>query len=211
MGPWLDIIGWLGSALLVYSVMQTRVLPFRVLNLAACAVLTAFNAVLGIWPMVAMNLALSAINLWHLRLLLTSQDKESGYAVLEVGIEDAYLHHILETHEADIRTFQPDLTPGLSHAMATGGHAFVIQRGDETAGAVLVKANGPTATVLLDYVTPRFRDFSPSRLLWRRDGALAKLGITNVETSPNMVDPYYSKVGFSRRDDGSFELDLACA
>ena len=36
---WLDILGWAGSALLVYSVMQARVLRFRVLNLAACVVL----------------------------------------------------------------------------------------------------------------------------------------------------------------------------
>ena len=36
---WLDILGCAGSALLVYSVMQARVLRFRVLNLAACVVL----------------------------------------------------------------------------------------------------------------------------------------------------------------------------
>ena len=33
---WLDVIGWLGSALLIYSVMQARVLRFRVLNTVAC-------------------------------------------------------------------------------------------------------------------------------------------------------------------------------
>ena len=41
---WLDILGWGGSALLVYSLLQSRVLRFRVLNLAACLILLAFNA-----------------------------------------------------------------------------------------------------------------------------------------------------------------------
>ena len=54
---WLDALGWAASALLVYSVMQARVLRFRVLNLVACVVLVVFNALLGIWPMVAMNVA----------------------------------------------------------------------------------------------------------------------------------------------------------
>src|SRR5690348_8546287 len=49
---WLDLLGWAGSALLIYSLMQARVLRFRVLNLIACLVLVVFNAVLGIWPMV---------------------------------------------------------------------------------------------------------------------------------------------------------------
>ena len=34
---WLDALGWAGSALLIYSLLQARVLRFRVLNLVACA------------------------------------------------------------------------------------------------------------------------------------------------------------------------------
>ena len=52
---WLDALGWAGSALLIYSLLQARVLRFRVLNLVASLVLVLFNALLGIWPMVAMN------------------------------------------------------------------------------------------------------------------------------------------------------------
>ena len=43
---WLDALGWAGSALLIYSLMQARVLRFRVLNLAASAILVVFNALL---------------------------------------------------------------------------------------------------------------------------------------------------------------------
>ena len=64
---WLDALGWAGSALLIFSLMQARVLRFRVLNLVACVILVVFNALLEIWPMVAMNVVLSAINLWFIR------------------------------------------------------------------------------------------------------------------------------------------------
>src|SRR4051812_27979612 len=126
---WLDLIGWLGSALLIYSVMQARVLRFRVLNLAACVVLTGFNAALEIWPMVAMNIALCGINLWHIRALVSTRHDEQTYAVLEVGGQDEYLRHVLRVHEADILAFQPDL---IFDGAAPDNLAFIVQRGDET-------------------------------------------------------------------------------
>ncbi|MCW2857196.1 MAG: hypothetical protein JWR52_2811 [Marmoricola sp.] len=202
---WLDVVGWLGSALLVYSVMQARVLRFRVLNLAACIVLAGFNAALGIWPMVAMNAALVAINAWHIRSLLGTRHDEETYVVLEVGGQDEYLRHLLRIHEADILAFQPDLVWNGAEA---DNLAFILQRADETVGVVLVHAQGDVAEVLLDYVTPRFRDFSPGQFVWRRSGVLAGRGFTRVITPVKMVAAYYERLGFTARPDGSFELVL---
>ena len=136
---WLDLVGWLGSALLVVSLMQARVLRFRVLNLVACIVLTGFNAVLEIWPMVAMNIVLSVINLWHIRKLVTTRHDDEAYDVLEVGPADEYLRHVLRVHGADILTFQPDF---IWDGTAPGRLAFLVQRGDETVGVVLVRDDG---------------------------------------------------------------------
>jgi hypothetical protein len=54
---WLDLFGWAGSALLIVSLLQARVLRFRLLNLVAGLMLVLFNAMIMVWPMVAMNLA----------------------------------------------------------------------------------------------------------------------------------------------------------
>jgi len=203
--PWLDIVGWLGSALLIYSVMQARVLRFRVLNLAACVVLTGFNAALEIWPMVAMNVALMAINAWHIRALVTTRHDTASYAVLEVGGQDEYLRHVLRVHEADILRFQPDL---VWDGGIEGNVAFIVQRDDETVGVVLLHVEGSTATVLLDYVTPRYRDFSPGQFVWRHSTVLADRGLTKVVTSPQMVGAYYQRLGFTALPDGAYELEL---
>lgn len=199
---WLDAIGWLGSALLVYSVMQARVLRFRVLNLAACVVLTGYNAALEIWPMVAMNIALLVINLWHIRTLVATRHDTEAYAVLEVGNQDAYLRHVLGVHAEDIVKFQPDV------AFDEHTHAFIVQRGDETVGVVLLRIEGDRAEVLLDYVTPRYRDFSPGEFVWRHSNVLSGHGISTVVTSPTMVGAYYARLGFTPRPDGSYELAL---
>ena len=104
---WLDALGWAGSALLVFSLMQARVLRFRVLNTIACVILVVFNGVLGIWPMVAMNVVLAAINLWFIRTLVSQRHDDVAYQVIEVGPGDAWLNHLLR----DAPTTSPGSSP----------------------------------------------------------------------------------------------------
>ena len=202
---WLDALGWAGSALLIFSLMQARVLRFRVLNLVACVILVVFNALLGIWPMVAMNVALSLINLWFIRRLLTERHDDKAFAALEVGPNDEYLRHVLRVHHADILKHQPDL---LWDGAEAGRRAFLVTHGDETVGVVLAREElDGVLHVELDYVTPRFRDFSPGEFVWRRSSLLREQGFRRVVTPQAMLDPYYDKVGFRRQGD-VFVLDL---
>lgn len=200
---WIDVLGWGGSALLVFSLLQARVLRFRTLNLVACVVLVAFNAIVGVWPMAAMNAVLCVINVCFIVKLVRERHDDAAFEVIAVGTGDQYLRHVLATHAADIRRFQPDFTwePG------DEGHAFVVAKGDETVGVVVIHGEGEVARVLLDYVTPRYRDFSPGEFVWRRSGILTNLGYRVVRTSARMVGPYYEKVGFVRAGP-QFELTL---
>lgn len=200
---WLDVLGWGGSALLVYSLMQARVLRFRVLNLLACVTLVVFNALIAVWPMAAMNAVLCAINLWFIAKLLRQRHDDTTFEVLEVRPDDAYFQHLLRVHAADIEKFQPDF-----EAPAPGAAAYVVQNGDETVGTVVLQIDGDVARVQLDYVTPRYRDFSPGEFVWRRSGLLRDHGVRRVVTSPRMVGAYYDKVGF-RRDGDRYVLELA--
>ena len=201
---WLDILGWGGSALLVYSLLQSRVLRLRVLNLAACLILTVFNWALAVWPMVGMNIVLAVINLWFIVKLVRDRHDEAAFEVLQVRGDDEYLRHVLRVHGADILKFNPEFIhdPG-----SEGQDAFLVTRGDETVGVVLLTAEGDTANVLLDYVTPRYRDFSPGEFIWRQSGMLSEHGYRRVVTSPHMVSPYYDRVGF-HRDGKSWVLEL---
>jgi hypothetical protein len=203
---WVDALGWAGSALLIYSLLQARVLRFRLLNCTASIVLMTFNAILAIWPMVAMNLALCMINLWFIRKLLSERHDPASYVVLEVDPDDAYLRHVLDVHEHDIRKYFPNLR--WSEA-PEGRSSFLVQRGDETVGVVLVRdAGGGVAQVEVDYVTQRFRDFSPGEFVYRRSGLFREHGFRQVLTPPGMVGAYYDRLGFTKHG-SSYLLDVS--
>lgn len=202
---WLDLLGWAGSALLVFSLLQARVLRFRMLNLVACVVLVAFNALIEVWPMVAMNVVLCGINLVFILRLLRERHDPMAYDVLEVGSDDAYLRHVLRQHHDDIARFFPEFDP---ESVTDGRAAFLVQHGDETVGVVVVHdAGDEVAQVELDYVTPRFRDFSPGEFVYRRSTLFHDRGFRTVVAPQRTVAPYYERIGF-RRDEAAYILDL---
>jgi hypothetical protein len=62
----LEIFGWLGSVLLLYSLTQTQPRRFRYLNLAACLALLAYTLLRDVYPAVAVNTAIALINAWFI-------------------------------------------------------------------------------------------------------------------------------------------------
>jgi len=63
---WFQAIGWVGSALVVFSLTQSHIRRLRWLNLIGSIISTVWNIVAGIWPFAAMNLAICIINIYWL-------------------------------------------------------------------------------------------------------------------------------------------------
>jgi hypothetical protein len=206
---WLEVIGWAGSAVLVWSLWQTRVLRFRTFNLVASVVLTFYNAMLGVWPMVAMNAVIAGINVYHLARLRRTRDDEKTYEVIEVGPTEDYLRYVLRRYAADIEHENPGF---VWDGAAPGSYAFLVARESETVGVVLLRDAGDgTARVELDYVTPRFRDFTVGQFVYRRGGRLSDLGFSRlVAPTERMVTAhdYFPRVGF-RPHGEQLVLDVA--
>ena len=199
---WLDALGWAGSALLVWSLLQARILRLRVLNLIGSLILLVFNALIEVWPMVALNAVLAAINIFYLLRLLRTRHDEKTYTVVEVGAEDNFLRHVLDVHADDIAAFFPGFK------WRPDRLAFLVLRDDEIVGVVLVRDAGDgVAQVELDYVTQRFRDFTPGEFVYKRSRLFTEHGFRKVVTSPGMVEPYYPRLGF-RREGDAYVLDL---
>ena len=203
----LEAVGWIGSVVLVVSLLQSRLLRLRQLNLVASVLLVTYNLLLGVWPMVAMNIAIAAINVGHLVKLVRTRHDPDRYAVVEVVPDDPYLAHVLAHHGADITRFNPGFA---WDGTRPGALAFLVLRDDETVGVVLGHDDGDgVARIALDYVTPRFRDFTPGEFVYRRSGLFTERGFRSVVAPRDMrrADAYLSGVGFEQRGDDRI-LDL---
>lgn len=211
--PVLEIIGWVGSVLVVVSLMQARVLRFRWLNFAGSVIATAYNTIVGIWPFAAMNAVIAVIDAYWLWRLTRERHDADVYEVVPVGAGDHYLRHVLGVHADDIARYYPSFRhPGEARgdaggdapgAAAGGRWAYLVLRGDETVGVVVVRDVGAgVGEVELDWVTPRFRDFAPGEFVYRRSGAFAGTGLRTLLVAEDARDtgPYLERVGFARVD-----------
>ncbi|QDB79409.1 YgjV family protein [Georgenia wutianyii] len=202
----LEAVGWIGSAIVVWSMMQQRILRLRLYNLIGCLIQVLYNGVLGVWPVVALNVVLAIVQVVNLTRLLRGRDDPASYAVVDVPADGALLGGLLGRHREDIARFQPGFTQASKDA-----DAFVVLAGDELVGAVVVHDAGDgIAQIELDYVTEKYRDFSPGRFVFGRSGVLAERGYRAVVSAPDLVEPYYEQIGF-RREGERYVLDLVTA
>lgn len=199
----LEAIGWIGSILVVVSLTQARVLRFRWMNFAGSVVATGYNAVIGVWPFAAMNLAIAIIDVyWLVRLYREAKDP-AVYQVVSMPANDPFLKHLLAVHAEDIEAHQPGFAaqvvnpdPELS--------ALLLVRGDEAVGVVAVRDAGDGVGVVeLDWVKPRFRDFTPGQFVYRDSGALPAAGFRHLTLTPNAATDteYLRRTGFSLEGD----------
>lgn len=196
----LDAIGWIGSAILVLSLVQTRILRLRILNLTGCLIHIGFNLAIGVWPMVGLNVVLAIVNVVQLRKLLKERhatEGQSGYDVVGTDVDAPVLRHLLTRHHDEIVKLH-----GVEPADIAATEAYLVLRGDETVGAVLLEDEGNgTARLTLDHVVERYRDFTPGEHVFRRSGILAGHGYDRIVTRPGITGrtaTYYETVGFTR-------------
>jgi hypothetical protein len=185
-----EVLGWVGSALLVYSVLQTRILR------------------IAVWPMVALNVTLTAINVFYIVRLLRGRHDSQTFEVVQISPNEAYLKHLLHEFDADIQHFNPGFS-GDDTARTDLG--FLILTGAETVGLVLARNAGDrSAQVDLDYVVPRYQGFTLGEFVYRLGGPLAARGYRRVIAPPRMQNAgdYLTDVGF-RPEGNAMVRDLA--
>ena len=196
----LEAIGWIGSLLVVWSLMVARVLRFRWMNLAGAAIATVYNAIIGIWPFAFMNLAITLIDIYWLWRLYREARNTGTYRVLAVHMNEAYVQEVMRVHADDIAEHAPGFTANTADARVS----FLITRGDEAVGIVAVRDLGQgLGRVELDWVKERFRDFSPGEFVYRESQVLADAGFTELEVIPHEATDtaYLTRVGYTSAGD----------
>ena len=62
----LELFGYVGTALVVISMMMKSINKLRILNMCGSVISATYSAICGTWPIVLMNISLIAINSFHL-------------------------------------------------------------------------------------------------------------------------------------------------
>ena len=66
MNIYLEIFGYIGTILVIISMMMTSLTKLRVINMCGAVISTVYSIAHGAWAIVVMNVCLFAINGFHL-------------------------------------------------------------------------------------------------------------------------------------------------
>ena len=63
---YLEIFGYIGTALVILSMTMTSMFRFRVINICGGIISAIYSVFYGAWAVVVMNICLIAINIFHI-------------------------------------------------------------------------------------------------------------------------------------------------
>ena len=188
-----EMIGYLGSVLVVVSMLMSSVVKLRVINTIGSGIFAAYALMIHSYPTALMNACLVGINLYN---LVRLNQKDRVYDLTEAAPGDGLLRYLLDHYRADILTY----FPGFAGA-GEGERAYVVFCGGDPAGLLLgTEDKQGTLKVTLDYSTPTYRDCSIGAYLY---GKLPSRGVHTLifageESKAHAA--YLTKMGFAKEN-----------
>lgn len=157
---YLELIGYFGSALVVFSMLMTSVVRLRIINSIGSFIFTGYAIAISSYPTAAMNSFLVLINIYNLYRLLKSKNE---YSVVKLQPDESFVGYFLSSYEGDIAKFFPSIYKNEMYDLV-----YVIFCGSSSAGIFLgsTRPNG-VINVKIDYTTPAYRDSSVGKYLYR--------------------------------------------
>ena len=194
-----EIIGYVGSTLVLVSFLMTSVVKLRVVNAIGSGIFAFYALIIHSYPTMIMNICLVLINLYYLWKL---RNCEPNYQMVRISPTDRYLSAFLNYHKADIAA----CFPGRSWETFALDRAYLICHGDETAGVLMGSEEAGVLNIALDYTTPTYRDASVASYLMEHlpKEKLTALRYENAE--PNHLG-FLKKMGYIEKN-GVFEKQL---
>ena len=194
--PWIEVIGYAGSGLVLISMLMSSVVKLRIINLAGSAIFTVYALLIRSYPTALMNVCLVGINLYH---LLYMSKPTRQFDVYEDRADSAWLAHFLEHYREDIAKNFPDFR---AEDLRADARVFAVMRDSEAAGVLIGVPEGDGLTVTLDYATPVYRDCSVGTALY---AALPASGVhaLTLHHVPETHAKYIERMGFTAGADGS--------
>ncbi len=186
----IELFGYLGSTLVVVSMLMASVVKLRIVNTVGSIVSGTYALIIGSFPLALMNGCLIAINIYNLVKLLHT---DRQYDLIRASADDAYVRYFLERHTEDIRHYFPGFSPEQTECDSV----YLVFCNGDGAGILLGRdAGGGCVDTVLDYSVPAYRDCSVGKYLY---ASLPQNGVKELiysrETSGVHVS-YMNKMGF---------------
>ncbi|CCN85190.1 putative Acyl-CoA N-acyltransferase [Vibrio nigripulchritudo SFn27] len=192
---WVEWFGYLASLVVLVSLTMTSIIKLRVINFIGCLLFAAFAYFIDSYPTMFMNLGIAGINVYYLWNIYSTKER---FKLITASVKSEYFDHFVSTNQNDIeRQVKVD-------ELKDACTAFYMLRNNSIAGVLVGNiSEAGTFRILLDYVTPEFRDMKLAQFYYQSHPEFMKeRGVNLLEAHAKTAEhhEYLTKVGFTRSD-----------
>ncbi len=190
----IELIGYVGSLLVLVSMLMSSVVKLRIINMIGSAIFAVYALIIHSYPTALMNSCLVVINIYNL-VKLTRKDQ--SYALVDGEAGDSLLHYILDYYGEDIGKY----FPGFKNKELSSDKAYIVCCNANPAGVLLGRETKEgVLEVALDYSVPAYRDCSVGEYLYSKlPGKGIRTLVFSEERSKEHVS-YLNKMGFVKEN-----------
>lgn len=189
----IEMVGYLGSLLVLVSFVMTSVFKLRIVNSIGSFIFMVYALIIRSYPTAVMNFCLVLINL---RFLWKMSRTEKEFELVHARTDDSYVQYFLDKYHDDIIRFFPQQ----DFAFPQDAKVYLVSHEGRPVGLTIGKQQDSQMELLLDYSIEAYRDFSIGAYLFDQ---LKKEGIRKVSFagSDEHHREYLQKMGFVKKED----------
>ena len=192
---WLEIIGYVGSALIAVSLMMKNILKLRLINTLGALIFAIYGLLIGSIPVFILDMIIVIVNVYFLLKLITSKDY---FTILHVNYTSPFLKKFVDFYDDDIKKIFPEF----ELEKMTNTSILLILRNMVPVGIFITRpVSEDQMEILIDYIIPAYRDFKNSIFIHSEEIKKYKdVGMQTLvaSTKNGMHRKYLLKMGYEQ-------------
>ncbi|MBQ7391628.1 MAG: YgjV family protein [Clostridia bacterium] len=193
MNIYLEIFGYIGTALVIVSMLMTSIVKLRIINMCGGLISLIYAICVNTWPVVVLNACLISIN--FVQTVRQLRGKED-VTILSLKAGDPTANHLLGIWQKDIQKYYPDL----DFEEINGKEVHILYVEEEAVGFLVGARNGELFSLSILYLIPSHRTVATGERIF---AALREKGVhilTSCEFYTKAPHRYLCRMGFEVRD-----------
>lgn len=196
---YIEWIGYIGSVIVLISLMMNSIVKLRWYNLTGAAIFSVYGFIIGALPVGILNLLVTLINIFHLVKIYYNKEI---FKILHIRKENRYLDFFLDYYHNEVNKFFPGFYDSFKNQQFDNKNAlfFLILRNAAVAGVFMgIQSENNELLIHIDFVTPEYRDFKTGKYIYFHNTNYFKnLGIKRLVADPKNEKHYnyLKKMGF---------------
>ncbi len=204
--PIIEWVGYIASTVVLISLSLASITKLRIYNLIGASIFSFYGFYIGALPVGIMNFIICLFNIYYLRILYFRKEK---FDVIEVQRGDGFLNKFLKHYEKDIANF----FPAFNTDEIKDKYILLALRDMNVVGVFMSTKNiDGVSEILLDYVTPQYRDYKMGKFIFTRlKDFFIKQEVKKLICHSDVAKQkeYLGKMGFKADSDkNNFELNI---